>query len=128
MVDVGYANPHLKLKRISPIFNFYLRQKWQIVMMNMTEEKAVKNLEGKEMIMKGEKKEEVAILENLGTEKGKPSMYGFVTQLITLKFIAAWIFCAFIQSLWVNAILKERVLLLFDKVKNKFFSIENVHE
>lgn len=36
--------------------------------------------------------------------------------------------CAFIQSLWVNAILKERVLLLFDKVKNKFFSIENVHE
>lgn len=38
-------------------------------MMNMTEEKAVKNLEGKEMIMKGEKKEEVAILENLGTEK-----------------------------------------------------------
>lgn len=128
MVDVGYANPHLKLKRISLIFNFYLRQKWQIVMMNMTEEKAVKNLEGKEMIMKGEKKEEVAILENLGTEKGKPSMYGFVTQLITLKFIAAWIFCAFIQSLWVNAILKERVLLLFDKVKNKFFSIENVHE
>lgn len=96
--------------------------------MNMTEEKAVKNLEGKEMIMKGEKKEEVAILENLGTEKGKPSMYGFVTQLITLKFIAAWIFCAFIQSLWVNAISKERVLLLFDKVKNKFFSIENVHE
>lgn len=81
MVDVGYANPHLKLKRISLIFNFYLRQKWQIVMMNMTEEKAVKNLEGKEMIMKGEKKEEVAILENLGTEKGKPSMYGFVTQL-----------------------------------------------
>lgn len=80
MVDVGYANPHLKLKRISLIFNFYLRQKWQIVMMNMTEEKAVKNLEGKEMIMKGEKKEEVAILENLGTEKGKPSMYGFVTQ------------------------------------------------
>lgn len=79
MVDVGYANPHLKLKRISLIFNFYLRQKWQIVMMNMTEEKAVKNLEGKEMIMKGEKKEEVAILENLGTEKGKPSMYGFVT-------------------------------------------------
>lgn len=67
--------------------------------MNMTEEKAVKNLEGKEMIMKGEKKEEVAILENLGTEKGKPSMYGFVTQLITFKFIAAWIFCAFIQSL-----------------------------
>lgn len=128
MVDVGYANPHLKLKRISLIFNFYLRQKWQIVMMNMTEEKAVKNLEGKEMIMKGEKKEEVAILENLGTEKGKPSMYGFVTQLITLKFIAAWIFCAFIQSLWVNAILKERVLLLFDKVKNKFFSIENVYE
>lgn len=128
MVNVGYANPHLKLKRISLIFNFYLRQKWQIVMMNMTEEKAVKNLEGKEMIMKGEKKEEVAILENLGTEKGKPSMYGFVTQLITFKFIAAWIFCAFIQSLWVNAILKERVLLLFDKVKNKFFSIENVHE
>lgn len=83
MVDVGYANPHLKLKRISLIFNYYLRQKWQIVMMNMTEEKAVKNLEGKEMIMKGEKKEEVAILENLGTEKGKPSMYGFVTQLIT---------------------------------------------
>lgn len=81
MVDVGYANPHLKLKRISLIFNYYLRQKWQIVMMNMTEEKAVKNLEGKEMIMKGEKKEEVAILENLGTEKGKPSMYGFVTQL-----------------------------------------------
>lgn len=65
-------------------------------MMNMTEEKAVKNLEGKEMIMKGEKKEEDAILENLGTEKGKPSMYGFVTQLITFKFIAAWIFCAFI--------------------------------
>lgn len=96
--------------------------------MNMTEEKVVKNLEGKEMIMKGEKKEEVAILENLGTEKGKPSMYGFVTQLITFKFIAAWIFCAFIQSLWVNAILKERVLLLFDKVKNKFVSIENVHE
>lgn len=83
MVDVGYANPHLKLKRIYLIFNFYLRQKWQIVMMNMTEEKAVKNLEGKEMIMKGEKKEEVEILENLGTEKGKPSMYGFVTQLIT---------------------------------------------
>lgn len=49
-------------------------------MMNMTEEKAVKNLEGKEMIMKGEKKEEVVTLEILGTEKGKPLMYGFVTQ------------------------------------------------
>lgn len=49
-------------------------------MMNMTEEKAVKNSEGKEMIMKGEKKEEVVTLEILGTEKGKPLMYGFVTQ------------------------------------------------
>lgn len=46
--------------------------------MNMTEEKVVKNLEGKEMIMKGEKKEEVAILENFGIEKGKLLMYGFV--------------------------------------------------